>query len=70
MVTFGIMLVIGLLLRFVMREWTILFRVLATGPNAEAEAQLDSSISKARIMAYFYWVGIAGTGFLGAVKPF
>ena len=70
MVTFGVMLVIGLLLRFVMREWTILFRVLATGPNAEAEAQLDSSISKARIMAYFYWVGIAGTGFLGAVKPF
>ena len=70
MVTFGVMLIIGLLLRFVMREWTILFRVLATGPNAEAEAQLDSSISKARIMAYFYWVGIAGTGFLGAVKPF
>jgi hypothetical protein len=53
-----------------MREWTILFRVLAAGPNAEAEAQLDSSIGKARIMAYFYWVGIAGTGFLGAVKPF
>ncbi|NCG11087.1 MAG: hypothetical protein GWP33_08405 [Alphaproteobacteria bacterium] len=70
MVTFAVMLIIGLLLRVVMREWTILFRVLAAGPNAEAEAQLDNSIGKARIMAYFYWVGIAGTGFLGAVKPF
>lgn len=67
---YALLLVIGLILRFVMREWTVLFRVLAEGPNVEAEDTLERSIRKARMLAYVYWIGIAGVGFLGAVKPF
>jgi len=70
MLTYSGLLVIGLILRFVMREWTTLFRVLAQGPNPEAEARLEWSIRRARWLAYLYWAGIAGTAFLGAVKPF
>ena len=68
---YGMMLVIGLYLRFVMREWTELFRVLAQNPDdAGAEATLDRSIRHARIMAYIYWTGIASVAFLGVAKPF
>ena len=67
---YGGMLVIGLLLRFIMREWTTLFRVLDAGPNEQAEMRLDWSIRRARLLAYVYWIGIAGTAFIGAVKPF
>jgi hypothetical protein len=70
MVTYGLMLVLGLLLRFIMREWTTLFRVLAEGPNADAEAKLERSIAFGRGIAYCYWIGIATTAFFGAVKPF
>lgn len=70
MITYGLMLVIGLLLRFIMREWTTLFRILAEGPDEAVEARLEWSISKARILAYIYWTGIATTAFFGAVKPF
>lgn len=68
---FGLLLVIGLKLRFIMREWTELFRVLAVNPDDhEAEATLEKSIRVGRTLAYFYWIGIASVGFLGAVKPF
>jgi hypothetical protein len=70
MVTYGVMLILGLLLRFIMREWTTLFRVLAEGPNAEAEGKLERSIAFGRSIAYCYWIGIATTAFFGAVKPF
>ena len=68
---FSFMLMIGLKLRFIMREWTMLFRVLAREPdNSEAEETLERSIRVGRGLAYVYWVGIASVGFLGAVKPF
>ena len=68
---FSLLLMIGLKMRFIMREWTILFRELAQNPgNQQAEATLDKSIRFGRGLAYFYWVGIASVGFLGAVKPF
>ena len=68
---FSGLLMIGLKLRFIMREWTMLFRVLAEEPNnQQAEATLERSLKTGRILAYFYWIGIAGVGFLGAVKPF
>jgi len=45
--------------------------VLAEEPNnQQAEATLERSLKTGRILAYFYWIGIAGVGFLGAVKPF
>ncbi|HET6563987.1 MAG TPA: hypothetical protein VFG52_01135 [Xanthomonadales bacterium] len=68
---FGLLLMIGLKMRFIMREWTMLFRVLDKQPgNTEAEATLERSIRFGRGLAYVYWVGIASVGFLGAVKPF
>ena len=70
MFTYALMLVFGLGLRFIMREWTTLFRVLAEGPNQAAQTQLEISIGRGRMIAYCYWIGIATTAFFGAVKPF
>lgn len=67
---FALALCIGVVLRWVMAEWHKHFRTLAEGPNAEVEASLSRSISIGRGVAYFYWILIAGTAFLGAVKPF
>lgn len=66
---YALLLVIGLKLRFVMREWTELFRRLATeGDSPQIEAVLDRSIRQARNLAYVYWIGIATVAFLGATK--
>lgn len=67
---FAMALCIGVVLRWVMAEWQKHFRTLAEGPNAEVESSLARSISIGRGVAYFYWILIAGTAFLGAVKPF
>ena len=58
---------IGLKLRFVMREWTDMFRILAEGANAAVETKLKS-LAFAKRLAYFYWVLIASVGFFGATK--
>ena len=67
---YGLLLVIGLKLRFIMREWTAMFRRLAAAPDAAVEATLERSIRTGRALAYVYWVGIATVAFLGATKPF
>jgi hypothetical protein len=68
---YALLLVIGLLLRFIMREWTVLFRRLATEGNPpEVERRLEQSIAFGRRLAYLYWVGILTVAFFGAVKPF
>jgi hypothetical protein len=68
--TYGSLLIIGVILRIVMHEWLIAFKILAEGPNEAVEAKLESSIRFARTCAYIYWFGIALAGFFGAVKPF
>jgi hypothetical protein len=68
--TFGVMLCLGFVLRIVMHEWRRLIPALAAGPDAQAEAKLKKSIRLARTVAYFYWIGIMTTAFFGAVKPF
>ncbi len=67
---FSLLLVIGLKLRFIMREWTEMFRVLAAGPNPEVENTLEKSLRVGRGLAYVYWIGIGTVAFLGATKPF
>ncbi len=68
---YGLLLIIGLLLRFIMREWTTLFRRIASeGSTPAIEDRLARSLAFGRRLAYVYWTGIAGVGFLGAVKPF
>ncbi|MBU2919590.1 hypothetical protein KO505_16710 [Psychrosphaera sp. F3M07] len=66
---FSMLLVIGLLLRYIMREWTTMFRILAQGKNEEVENKLDTSIRFGRRLAYIYWIGILTVAFFGAVKP-
>lgn len=68
--TYGLLLIIGVILRLIMHEWRALFPVLAQGPNAEAEEKLKKSIRLGRSVAYLYWIGILATAFFGAVKPF
>ena len=55
---YAITLCIGLHLRFVMREWTEMFRRLVSEPdNRESiEKVLGRSIMLARREAYFYWI--------------
>jgi len=68
--TFGLALIIGVILRLIMHEWQKLFPLLAAGPNAEAETKLEKSIALGRSVAYLYWILILMTAFFGAVKPF
>jgi hypothetical protein len=66
---YGFALCIGLGLRWIMRAWTVRFRRLAEGPNPAEEAALAREIGWGRMMAYVYWITIAGICFLGTVKP-
>jgi hypothetical protein len=66
---YGFALCIGLGLRWIMRAWTMRFRQLAEGPNPAAEAALEREIGWGRMMAYVYWITIAGICYLGTVKP-
>lgn len=68
---YSLLLVLGLGLRFIMREWTVLFRRLAAeGSPPEVERQLEKSIAFGRRIAYCYWVGIGTVAFFGVAKPF
>ncbi|MEO1039883.1 MAG: hypothetical protein AAFX09_10075 [Pseudomonadota bacterium] len=68
--TFGLALIIGVILRLIMHEWQKMFAVLAGGPDAAVEATLDRSIKIGRSVAYVYWILISMTCFFAAVKPF
>jgi len=67
---FGVALIIGLMLRFIMRHWVILFRQIAAGPNPEAEARLDRELAFGRGIAYVYWIVIGTVAWFGVAKPF
>jgi hypothetical protein len=67
---YSLMLVIGLILRFVMRHWTETFRELAKGPRPDLEARLTREIRLSRRLAYVYWIGIGTTAFIGVTKFF
>ena len=68
--TYGLALIIGVILRLVMHEWQSKFRILAEGPNTQVEAALKRSINIGRGVAYMYWVLISMTCFFASVKPF
>ncbi|MBU2980015.1 hypothetical protein [Alteromonas sp. C1M14] len=67
---FAFLLVIGLYLRFIMREWTMMFRILAQKHDELVEQKLERSINMSRYVAYLYWIGICSVAFIGATKPF
>ncbi len=66
---YGVALIIGLLLRFIMRRWVMLFRQIAEGPNPAAEATLDKELAYGRGLAYIYWIVIATVAYFGVAKP-
>ena len=70
-VLYGGLLIIGLMLRYIMRDWVTLFRRIAVeGSTPEVEGRLSSALARGRQLAYIYWVGIASVAFLGVAKPF
>ena len=68
--TFGSLLIIGVILRLIMHQWDTQFKILAVGPDEKAEKTLEKSIAVGHRVAYIYWIGIMATAFFGAVKPF
>jgi hypothetical protein len=67
---YAVLLIIGLALRTIMRHWVTLFRSLDSGTTVAAvEAQLGREIALARMLAYFYWAGIATVALFGVAKP-
>ncbi|MEO1136440.1 MAG: hypothetical protein AAFW68_07505 [Pseudomonadota bacterium] len=56
--TYGSMLIIGVILRLIMHEWRKMFPILAQGENPAVEQKLKSSIRLGRSVAYLYWCGI------------
>ncbi|GEM_PF-131361 len=68
---FGFILIIGLLLRYIMKDWAVAFhRLREEGSTPEIEHIFTSTLAKARKLAYVYWVCIASMAFLGVVRPF
>lgn len=65
---YGVALIIGLLLRFIMRRWVMLFRRIAAGDDPEAEAMLDKELAQGRMLAYLYWVVIGSVALFGVFK--
>jgi hypothetical protein len=63
-------LIIGLLLRYIMRDWVTLFRrIAAEGSTPAVEGRLTAALARGRKLAYLYWVVIISVAFFGAVKP-
>lgn len=67
---YGTALIIGLLLRFIMKNWVTLFREIAAGTNPAAEAKLTKQLAFGRLLAYIYWINIATVAYFGVVKPY
>ncbi|RMB12216.1 hypothetical protein [Eilatimonas milleporae] len=68
---FGFILIIGLLLRFTMKDWAVGFnRLKAEGPKPEINDIFTTTLSRARKYAYVYWIGIGTMAFIGVTKPF
>ena len=44
------------------------FRVLAHGPNQQAQNQLEQDLALGKRLAYFYWVTVASVAFLSPTK--
>ncbi len=70
MALYGFALIIGLMLRYIMRDWVTLFRrIAAEGSTPAVESKLSRALGLGRMLAYLYWVVIGTTAFFGAVKP-
>lgn len=67
---FGCMIIVGLILRAIMKNWAIGFRRLATeGPSAAIDEIFQGSLKRARYIAYLMWSLSGVMAVLGVVKP-
>lgn len=67
---FGCMIIVGLILRAIMKNWAIGFRRLATeGPSAAVDAIFQASLGRARYIAYLMWSLSGVMAVLGVMKP-
>ena len=67
---FGCMIVVGLVLRAIMRNWALGFRRLATeGPSTEVDEIFQRSLAKARYVAFGMWSLSALMAILGVARP-
>jgi len=67
---FGIMIIVGLVLRAIMKNWAVGFRRLAAeGPSAAVDTIFRGSLRRARYVAYLMWSLSAVMAVLGVVKP-
>ena len=56
LLVFGLMIVVGLALRAIMRNWAVGFKRLANeGPSAEVDSLFTVSLARARWVAYLMW---------------
>ena len=44
------------------------FRVLAHGPNQQAQNQLEQNLAFGQRLAHFYWVTVVSVAFLSTTK--
>lgn len=70
LVSYSVLLVIGLYLRSVIKDWRAGFVELQRGPSAVAEQLIAQGIRRGRHGAYVFWAVIGLTAYLGLAKPF
>lgn len=67
---FGLMVIVGLILRAIMKNWAEGFRRLRTeGPNPAVNELFQRSLHRARYMAFFMWSLSGAMAVLGIAKP-
>ena len=71
LIGFGLLLLLGLLLRWVMAGWAQGFaRLEHEGSSPATEAIFRTGLRRARPIAWVFWLTSAAMAFLGLVKPF
>jgi hypothetical protein len=69
-IVFGCMIVVGLVLRSIMRHWVTGFRRLAQeGPTPDVNAIFDRSLARAKWIAYGMWSLSGVMAILGVLRP-
>ncbi len=69
-IVFGCMIVVGLVLRAIMRQWAVGFRRLASeGPSPAVNALFTQSLGKARYVAFLMWSLSGVMAILGIAQP-
>lgn len=67
---FGVMVIVGLVLRTIMKDWAVGFRrIAAEGPSSAVDKLFAGSLRRARYIAFLMWSLSGVMAMLGVVKP-